>query len=312
MTQIVAKRVLADVLGEDARVEGAPHQGWTNRVFFGRLPSGEFVVRLNPRWVEYVAEFERERRCMEAAAALGVPGPRVVAVGVIDGFAYMVTERIAGRHADESDLEREVIWRTLGEYAARIRTIPVCGAGKEFRLAEAPGPVPTWRAWATRRRVGFEGATRLVEQGVLSHGEHALICRAAERIEAWDFDAELCHGDMGFDNAIVDDAGTIHVLDWGEASAHRAPLYDLAQITLWADADAARAYVEGFGWSWNRFLAHVSDVRDCQLTLETSAVIDHHPPDAIEPSVTGGKAIAKLREMLDGRDPFAHVLGGSR
>ena len=74
----------------------------------------------------------KEKWCIEQAAAIGIPGPEVLTIGVIDETAYMIQAFVEGDNGADSTVLKTDVWRQLGKYAKLIHSIPVKGYGENL------------------------------------------------------------------------------------------------------------------------------------------------------------------------------------
>lgn len=88
------------------------------------------VVRMNDK--DTFQSFITEKWCIEQAAAVGVPGPKVLSIGIVDETAFMIQAFIEGDNGVDSTVPKSDIWRKLGEYAKRIHSIQVRGYGGDL------------------------------------------------------------------------------------------------------------------------------------------------------------------------------------
>ena len=136
--------------------------GAVNTVVRVTAGAGAFVVRMRGE-TEALAEYGKERWCLQRARAAGIPGPEVLQIGSTDGVPYMIETCMNGVPGGEFRDGAE-LWRCLGRYARRIHAIPVTGFGDElsetahnlFEDAHARGwPAYARGTWFLRRWLPF-------------------------------------------------------------------------------------------------------------------------------------------------------------
>jgi aminoglycoside phosphotransferase (APT) family kinase protein len=236
--------VLGPVLGEGTEVEelrrvpgGSSRETWS---FTAVVPDGErrrLVLRRDPPGAPS-AGLALESRLLAAAAAGGVPVPRVVADGGADsevGSGFVVTEFVDGE-----TLPRRIL-RLVDEHGLAPALTAQCGRALAAVHAIAPAAVP-----------GLPGGDPLEQlRGLLDalrqpHPafELGLKWLAARRPPR---SAEtVVHGDFRNGNLIVGPDGLRAVLDW--ELAHRGdPLEDLGWLCAKAWRFGGAAPVGGFG-----------------------------------------------------------------
>lgn len=204
---------------------------------FERAKDGTHVVWLGPDvvlklfvrlWPE---DHAREVAALTALAGSHLPVPRLLASGELEGWPYLLQERLAGTAVKH-------VWSTLGlhdqrdlmlqtgAFLARLHALPVAGC---------PSPLATddWRAFlAERLERCVEHHARGGASASFVDEVRALLAVTPELIEP-DFRPRLIHADLTHDHLLVgqDDAtGRWHVrgiIDWADAMLGH-PLYDLA------------------------------------------------------------------------------------
>jgi len=76
-------------------------------------------------------------------------------------------------------------------------------------------------------------------------------------MSSWAFEPRLCHGDLGWDNALVTGDGAVSVIDWGGASATRLHMPELSNLFTFGSEAALAGYLAGAGIS----AADMEDIR---------------------------------------------------
>jgi aminoglycoside phosphotransferase (APT) family kinase protein len=209
---------------------GASRQTWS----FDATIDGEkvpLIARADSRTGPGSMPRETEYRLLEAAAAAGVPVPRVHLMGDDSfGTPFFLMERVEGETIarrilrDDAYAEaREKMTAQLGDILAAVHRIPPSAAG----LAGLPRPAPgktaaeteldrweqVYRAMTPDPHPAYELAIRWLRDGP----------PAAE--------PALVHGDFRMGNLIVGEAGVRAVLDW-ELAHIGDPMEDLGWVSV--------------------------------------------------------------------------------
>lgn len=90
-----AARIAGHFLQEEVKtsyqIEG---KGITNQVCVVETEINKVVVRMNVK--DEYQSLIKEKWCIEQAAEVGVPGPKVMSIGIVDETAYMIQGFIEG------------------------------------------------------------------------------------------------------------------------------------------------------------------------------------------------------------------------
>jgi len=254
----LAARLASRVWGGRAvRVRRVVGRGAVNQVFVVEGGGRSLVVRLCDA-PHALRQYEKEAWCIERARRVGVPGPRVFAVGTIDegdgGAAYMIESFVGGAAGDELPAGEGLrVWRKLGEYARAIHAVGLDGFGidlPDFTSGDARGG---WLRYVDYNVESLDERDELLRLGVLTREQSPRVRAIFEGLRGREFRFGLNHRDLSLKNTIVDGAGLIHLLDWGSAAADIVPHMELAQLlkaqmTKGEPDDAATAaLLEGYG-----------------------------------------------------------------
>ena len=256
------RAAVADALpGATVSSVETPATGNTKRTAFVTLADGhELVLQSRPADEGLATE---ARLAGEVDRLTGVPVPRVLATGTVEGVEYVLAERADGEdlHARFVDLEppaREAVVRSLGRWLAELHAAfefdgygPVTLADDGERLAVAD-PSTDWRAW-------FRGYTeRALARLRDGPGEFDdLVPRVREAVETGLEDlpvrppARLFPWDLRPGNATVADGEVTALLDWGDplAAARGLSVAKTAYVTVdWylPDPDATESLRTAF------------------------------------------------------------------
>ncbi len=148
IARIVQERFAQEVVSQAVVAD----RGTVNQVVIVRLAASTVVLRANAGSNRY--EFEKEALCLAEAHARGIPSPRVLAVGQVDGCAYMVEEFIPTVAGQAAPYPVE-LWRTLGRYARIIHGIPVSGFGRDCAGTAQLAFVDTWQRFLAYNRASL-------------------------------------------------------------------------------------------------------------------------------------------------------------
>lgn len=122
--------------------------GSVNKIFIVEASDSKIVIRMRDGDAAATAaalrEYQKEAWCIEQAAAMGVPGPEVLATGTRDGSAYMIQSYVSGEEGRESVVAKTHLWQRLGEYAKLIHSIKVAGFGLQLSGIRAGVAEESW------------------------------------------------------------------------------------------------------------------------------------------------------------------------
>lgn len=240
--------------------------GFVNQVYRVDTERRKAIVRLNQ--ADSYAEYVKEKWCLEQAAAAGIPGPRVLAIGIEDGQAYMLQSFVEGENGLETAGADIRIWRRLGEYARVIHEIPVQGYGGElvdpvhgiFRNPPHPGSDGSWHGYIRYNIDSLTESDPLLGLGVITKTQSKQAKAIFGKLAAQTFRFGLIHCDLSAKNVLVDpeeqaegeEDGAISLLDWGGAEVYPVPHGDVIQLMLMQfrdgtpDAEQFGAFAEGY------------------------------------------------------------------
>ncbi|MDQ6670683.1 MAG: aminoglycoside phosphotransferase family protein [Chloroflexota bacterium] len=217
-----------------------------NQVAIVGLESGTMVLRANDGSDKY--EFEKEAACLAAASSLGIPGPRVLKIGHLDGWTYMVEEFIPAAPPRDAPTPVDV-WQTLGRYARTIHRIPVTGFGRDFAGDDHLAFRDTWPRFLSYNVTSLDATDPILDVG-FTQDESDDLATIFERLRSTQFSFALCHGDLAPRNTVVANDGQVFLLDWGCAQANTVPHFDLSQVLraeVHTDSDEFDAFLDGYG-----------------------------------------------------------------
>jgi aminoglycoside phosphotransferase (APT) family kinase protein len=240
-------RLFVDWCGQTVRsITAVPDRGTVNQIVIVGLQSATMVLRANDGFD--TDEFEKEAVCLSAASALGIPGPRVLKIGQLDGWTYMVEEFIRAAPPHEAPTPVD-LWHTLGRYARTIHRIPVAGFGRDFTGSDQLAFRDTWPRFLSYNIVSLNATDPILHVGFTEEDSHQL-AKIFERLMSTQFSFALCHGDLAPRNTVVANDGQVFLLDWGCAQANVVPHFDVSQVLraeLHSDSEEFDAFLDGYG-----------------------------------------------------------------
>ena len=257
-----AERIAGNFLAEQTRnAYQITGKGIVNQVCAVETESRKVVVRMNH--AEAYPSYIKEQWCIGQAAAAGIPGPEVLSVGITDETAYMIQAFVDGDNGLDSEAPRSDIWRQLGEYARRIHEIPVKGYGEnlidpvrgEFQSPAHAGSDGSWSGYVQYNINSLTEDDRLIELGVVTQSKSRSVRMLFEHVKQKNFRFGLNHGDISLKNTIVNQAGQVILLDWGNAEVGAVPhgtVMQLMQSRMLGleegpDAEGFQAFLDGYG-----------------------------------------------------------------
>jgi aminoglycoside phosphotransferase (APT) family kinase protein len=258
-----AARIAGDFLEEQVKnsyqILG---KGITNQVCVVETEIHKVVVRMNDE--DTFPSFIKEKWCIEQAAAVGIPGPEVLSIGIVDETAYMIQAFVEGDNGLDSIVPKSNVWRKLGEYAKLIHSIQVKGYGEnlidpvhgEFQSPPHAGSDGSWQGYVQHNINSLTKHDRLIELGVITQMESQRIKKWFENLKSEPFHFGLNHGDISIKNTIVNQANQVILLDWN-AKVSVVPHATIAQLMHYQilgleegpNAEEFKAFIDGYGIS---------------------------------------------------------------
>lgn len=260
-----AERIASDFLLEPVKSSyQIIGKGFTNRICVVETESHKVVVRMNDK--DTFSNFIKEKWCIEQAAAVGVPGPEVLSIGIVDDTAYMIQAFIEGDNGVDSTVPKPDIWRKLGEYAKLIHSIQVKGYGgdlidplhSEFQSPSHAGSDGSWQGYVQYNINSLTEHDPLIELGVITPIESQRVRKRFEHLKSEPFRFGLNHGDISLKNTIINQANQVILLDWN-AEVNVVPHATVAQLMHYqilgleesASAEEFKAFMDGYGSNEN-------------------------------------------------------------
>lgn len=254
-------------------------RGSVNKIVRVEVPPRALVVRMSEE-PQAFEQYRKEAWCIRQANTKGVPSPKVLAVGVRNSRSYMIQAFIDGKDGDDCSNDSVGVWRTLGQYAARVHSIPVSGWGLRLIDPASGAFDQSWQKYLAYNVASLTEADPLLALGVLTPKQSPQVRQLFERLEQGRFTFGLSHGDWSPRNARIGIDGRTYLLDWGCARAEIVPHFDLTEI-LRGHGDTSQevtAFLDGYGMSREAFEAIRADLKTLSLlrTIDTLRwAIDH-------------------------------------
>jgi len=258
-----AERIACDFLQEQVKSSyQIIGKGIINQIFVVETESHKVVVRMNDK--DTFQSFIKEKWCIEQAAAVGVPGPKVLSIGIVGETAFMIQAFIEGDNGVDSTVPKSDIWRKLGEYAKRIHSIQVKGYGGdlidpvhgEFQSPTHAGSDGSWQGYVQYNINCLTEHDRLIELGVITPMESQRVRKLFENLKNTPFHFGLHHGDMSLKNTIVNQAKQVILLDWNpevnvvpHATVAQLIHYQILRLEESASVEEFKAFMDGYGIS---------------------------------------------------------------
>jgi hygromycin-B 4-O-kinase len=207
---------------------------------FGFVAGGrEYVVRFS-RYPHAVEAFAKDEYAWRRFASPGLPIPRIVALGEVEGGAFAIGERVAGRRVEEL---------SAGERAALVPSLlgtldAIAGADLGVTRGYGPwdgagqGEAVSWHGYlAAVMDNKDEGYYRdwhaLFRESFLERAVYEAVYRQMLHLAAQcPEERALIHCDLHFDNVLTAGGRVTGVIDWGNAG-YGDPLYDVAWLGRW-------------------------------------------------------------------------------
>lgn len=231
-----AERIAGDILQEPVKTSyQIIGKGIMNQVCVVETACHKVVVRMNDK--DTFPEFVKEKWCIEQAAAIGIPGPEVLSIGIDDKTAFMIQAFVEGDNGLDSTVPKTDVWRKLGEYAKLIHSIQVKGYGGnlvdpvhgEFQSPPHSGSDGSWQGYVQYNINCLTEHDPLIELGVMTQAESQRVRELFENLKREPFRFGLDHGDLSIKNAIVNQAQRVILLDWN-AEVNVVPHVTVARL----------------------------------------------------------------------------------
>ena len=219
-----------------------------NRTYDVETAQGRFALRMQFD-LDLSRTYLREAQGIRLSKRLGVPGPDVVAIGVLGSDSYTLHTWLEGTNGSLYKGEPTRVFKLIGEYARKINSIDARGRiGTQFITDTNLDAASSLRTWVKSNDKLIFGTDDLITANLLTTAQFEIARERLNSMKSWEFAPVLCHGDLSLRNVIVRPNETVAIIDWGNSMCHRAPHRDLVEIMLRVeDAQYLAAYCEGYG-----------------------------------------------------------------
>lgn len=268
-----AEQIAGDFLQEPVQTSyQISGKGFVNQVCVVEAASRKIVVRMNS--ADTYPVYMKEQWCILQAAAAGIPGPEVLSIGIAGDTAYMIQAFVEGDNGLDSKVPKSVIWRKLGEYARLIHSIPVKGYGENltdhvhgsFHSPAHPGSDGSWQGYVQYNINSLTEKDRLIELGVIDEVQSQRARELFRKVQQETFRFGLIHGDISLKNTMIDPAGQVILLDWGNAEVRTVPHGDINGLMQGHLQDGVPAWDE-INTFLNGYGLHAEDLPDMNPML---------------------------------------------
>ena len=256
ITPKMATTVLEHHLGKDAKAITQIHGGLANYVFEARVGREDFVVRLSSVPAK-LQTYMKEQWAVSAARKKQVPTPEILEVSNdVVGFPYMILRKVVGEPATSNGHRRMEVLRELGNYAAKINSIPTHDFGHIFDWS--PNKLSRNRTWLEYLEKELEIEQRLQilgSSGVIDESRLLCVRKQFELMKSWKEKPTLSHGDIRLKNVILDKKSKIAtILDWENCTSHIAPYWELSIALHDLSMDEKQAFLDGYGIDLKQYM----------------------------------------------------------
>lgn len=226
--EIIGKIIFDEFSENTLIVSPIIDKGFVNRVYRAETEKFQFIVRIND--ANSFDEYKKEVWASEQAILKEIQTPKILKVGIFGNKTFTIQKFINGIEGRDFPGNKKFIWKKLGEYAQRIHKISVKGFGLSFRNMTQDDSKIEWLRYLNYNIESLNDEDELLKLNVLTKRQSQQARKIFEILKAREFNFGLNHGDLSLKNTIVDDAGIVHLLDWGSSEASIVPHHDLIQL----------------------------------------------------------------------------------
>lgn len=209
----IATKIFSGIFAEKAlKILPLIGKGTVNQVLVVETKNSKFIFRINA--ADSFDEYEKESWSSGKADEKGVPVPAILKIGVFEEKAFSIQTFIKGAEGRNLSGDKSFIWKKLGEYASRIHQIKVAGFGLKFRDLVEGNAEKSWLEHLDYNIESLSETDELRKLGVLTKAHSESVRDIFEHLRRRKFAFGLNHGDLSLKNTIVDDSGSVHLIDW--------------------------------------------------------------------------------------------------
>ncbi|MDB5176322.1 MAG: aminoglycoside phosphotransferase family protein [Candidatus Saccharibacteria bacterium] len=241
--------IVSSALGEEVVETTRIVRGETNEVYGIRTNQKRDIILRIGHWDK--TTFQREAWAIEQAVAVGVPVPKILALGEHStDVYYCVQEKLQGTPLDSllfshnlpKDRAKRIV-ENAGEMLGRLHSIETTGwgylseptKGQHAKLDDKYSMIE-----AERKRIAAAlQATNLPVADV-----DTILSQLKSGLQAFEGRQRLIHGDFGPKHIFVDDNDSITgIIDWEQAGSDD-PVAEFARWNFWFDKNSPTAWLK--------------------------------------------------------------------
>lgn len=242
------------------------NRGQVNQIYLVETAKEKYILRSDLS-EDNTSRFQKEMWCAKAVSELNVVSPKVFTIGLEDGHPYMIMSYIEGTNGDES-MEKDKIWKTLGEYARKIHSIPVEGYGEGMT---SPGVFKdSWSRYLDYNISSLRPGDKAIELGVITEKESEKIKEIFLNLKNKNFKFGLIHYDLSLKNTILTTSDEVCLIDWGSAKVAPVPHVDIAEIldsSLDENSEQFALFLKGYGFTYQDYKKIKSEMAQVNLLI---------------------------------------------
>ncbi|MBO1004844.1 aminoglycoside phosphotransferase family protein [Pseudogracilibacillus auburnensis] len=279
---------------EIINVDSIIGKGSVNKIYLVQSNHVKVIVRMNAD-VGAFNDYQKEQWCMKKAAELGIPSPSVFEIGRYKNITYMIQSFVEGRHGEDKEANKLALWKRIGEYSKKIHSVKTTGFGEnlidlERGIFQSPSHDNFDGTWPSFVQYNIDSLTdddELLKLGVITVNQSKKAKHLFKKLLDRKFSFGLNHGDLSLKNTLIDQDGTVTLLDWGCAEVNIIPHGDILQLIQGQiendnpSEEELQAFLDGYG----HLLHHYPNLQDelNELLLirafdKLRWAIDRHPP----------------------------------
>ena len=262
--KIVRKIIIDEFRAKPLKITPVLRKGFVNQVFLAETENTKLIIRMQDS--NSLDEYKKEVWAANRAIENFIPTPKILKIGVFDDKAFSIQEYVQSVESKNLSADKKSVWKKLGEYARRIHTIEVGGFGLDFRDMTQGDSKFAWLRYLNYNIKSLNETDELLKLDVLTKNQSAKAREIFENLKSREFVFGLNHGDLSLKNSIVDEFGTIHLIDWGSSEASIVPHHELIQLLKVnmqennPDDSEIQAFLDGYGIDENEYQKFLPDL----------------------------------------------------